>query len=66
MTSPEEAGAIFTVGEMAGLSAKLNIKLLEKYLENPQPDFKYTHICRAAIEFARIVRGEVGSSANGS
>lgn len=59
MTNPREANAVFICGELAGLSMKLDTDTLEKYLEHPAPDFKYNELCKAAIQFARVVSGEI-------
>lgn len=61
-TTTEQAISLFVAGELAGTSLKLNIDALEAFLENPPADFRYSEryaeTCRAAIVFARAVRGK--------
>jgi hypothetical protein len=50
--------AIFTAGQLGGLSMHLDVEALEKFLEKPPADFKYGVVAKAAIQFTKTVRNQ--------
>lgn len=51
------ANAVFTAGEIGGTAARLNIRVLQEFLDLNDPEFKYKAVCEKAIEVAKIVQG---------
>jgi hypothetical protein len=47
--TPQES--ILLVGQMAGMSLRIDVVELEKFLADPPKDFRYAAHCRAAIGF---------------
>ena len=56
MRPVEQIEAIFRSGEIMGIASSINIKSLEKFLENPDPTFRYAQYCKAVLELARLVQ----------
>lgn len=51
----EITNSVYTVGYMCGASMKLNVELLEKYLDANPKEFFYGKQCRAAIKFRKEI-----------
>lgn len=51
------ANALLKVGQLHGMASTLDVDALEEVLKNPQPDFRYAAEVRAAIKFAKSLRG---------
>ncbi len=52
----KQTKAMLNVGELCGMAARLEIKELEQFLDNPPPDFLFEKQCRAAIAFAKVMQ----------
>ncbi len=55
MENQELINSIYTVGNMCGVVLKLNLEVLEEYLDSNPEEFKYAKQCRAAIKFRNEV-----------
>jgi hypothetical protein len=55
MKLDQQQTALLVAGELFGVAQRLDVAALEKYLENPESDFRYERHCHAAIEFRRAL-----------
>lgn len=49
---------LFLAGQISGMASKVNIKVLQEYLDTQPKGFNYGDKCRKILELAKVVQGE--------